>query len=112
VRHPLATGALKQRVLHGVTLLGTTGSFTDYFDELAEGFAGWDGVRTWEAADSDLRVDAAHTSGGYVNLTWTIAPWRGRPRAWSMSMSSTVQAGEDMRQLAAAIYRLVRPDDD
>lgn len=95
-----------------MTLFGEMGSFTGYFDDLVEGFAGWGGVRTWETADHDLRVDAKYLSGGHVNLAWTIAPWRGAPRAWSVSMSSTVQAGEDMRQLAAAVHRLVRPDDD
>jgi hypothetical protein len=96
---------------HGVTLLGRTNSLTGYFQDLAEGFAGWEGARTWETADRDLRVDAEYLSRGYLNLTWTITPSPGGPRSWSVSMASTVQAGEDMRQLAAAVHRLERPDE-
>lgn len=64
-------------------------------------------MRSWEAPDQDPHVDAEYRSGGYVDLTWTITPWRGVTGGWSVSMKSIVQAGENLRRSAANVDRLV-----
>lgn len=60
--------------LHDITLLPGSGDLPIYLLELAEDFRGWTGVRSWEAPDHDLRIDAAYIKSGYVGLTWTITP--------------------------------------
>jgi hypothetical protein len=96
--------------LHDITLLQATGGLSIYLLELAEEFRGWTGVWSWEAPDHDLRIDAEYIRSGYVDLTWTITPWRGVAGRWSVSVKSTIQAGEDLRQLALRVNRFVHPD--
>lgn len=75
---------------------------------LAESFSGWDGTRTWESLDHDLRIDATHDGRGHVSLRFVIRGPRGyEPGAWEASVVVTLDAGEDMRRLAAELTELV-----
>jgi len=95
---------------HGITIGIAEEPLSAFFDSLAEDFAGWESVRTWETLSHDLRIDATHVSGGYTDLTWTLASrpgcWRSQ---WSASATVRLEGGEQMRRLAAAIHRLLRP---
>jgi hypothetical protein len=74
---------------------------------LAESYAGWDAVRTWESLEHDLRIDAVHDGWGHVRLRFVIrGPRAYEPDAWEASVAVTVDAGEDMRRLAAELSDL------
>lgn len=81
-----------------------------FLAHLAEAFTGWENVRTLENLSRDLRIDAEHFSGGYTDLTWTLSSRpSGWPSKWSASVTMRVEAGEQMRSLAAAMYRFLSP---
>src|SRR5262249_40761466 len=75
---------------------------------LAGADRGWDGVRTWESLERDLRIDATHDGQGHVNLRFVVRGPRGyEPDAWEASVVVTVDAGEDMRSLVAELDSLL-----
>jgi hypothetical protein len=94
--------------VHGITIGVGEEHLSTFLHHLAEDFTGWENVRTWETYDRDLRVDAEHSSGGCVDLTWTLG---SRPNAWApkwhASVTVRVEAGEQMSGLAAAMYRFL-----
>jgi Family of unknown function (DUF6228) len=76
--------------------------------DLAESYRGWDGVRTWESLEHDLRIDAIHDGRGHVSLRFVIRGPRGyEPGAWEASVMVTLDAGEDMRSLFVELGDLV-----
>ncbi|ASW54873.1 DUF6228 family protein [Plantactinospora sp. KBS50] len=77
-------------------------------DSLAESFHGWDGVRTWQSLERDLRIDATHDGRGHVSLRFVIRGPQGyEPGAWEASVVVTLDSGEDMRRLVAELAELV-----
>jgi hypothetical protein len=85
--------------LHGVAVYNEAPE--KFVGELAESFAGWTGAKVWVSLNGDLRIEARHKSRGYVDMTWSLAPWRERD-AWTASVTvRDVLAGEEMRSLAA-----------
>lgn len=95
---------------HGITIGVAEEHLTSFMDHLAADFAGWKNTRTWENLAKDLRINAKHISGGYVDLTWTLS---SRPYSWTSNWSASVtvriEAGEQMRKLAAATHRFLDP---
>ena len=76
--------------------------------ELAESFTGWDGVRSWRSLEHDLRIDATHDGSGHVSLRFVVRGPRGyEPDAWEASVCVHLDAGEDMRRLAADLTALL-----
>lgn len=72
--------------------------------ELAESYPGWDGVRSWKSQEHDLRIDAMHDRRGHVSLRFVVRGPRGyESDAWEASVGVTLDAGEDMRHLAAEL---------
>jgi len=75
--------------------------------ELAESYEGWSGERTWESLSRDVTIKAVFRSRGYVDMKWSLVPrsmfvdWRAEV------MVRGVQAGEDMRSLAAEMKTLL-----
>ncbi|MBQ1023995.1 DUF6228 family protein [Micromonospora sp. C95] len=77
-------------------------------DSLAESFYGWNGVRSWQSLEHDLRIDATHDGRGHVSLRFVIRGPRGyEPGAWEASVVVTLDSGEDMRRLVAELTELV-----
>ncbi|MFP3986274.1 DUF6228 family protein [Streptomyces sp. E11-3] len=74
-----------------------------FLEELAADYRGWDGERSWRTNDRDLAVSAVFRSGGHVGLTWTLRPWPKGSGGWSASVTTWVEAGEQMSTLAADI---------
>lgn len=74
-----------------------------FLDELAADYRGWDGERSWQTNDRDLAVSAAFRSGGHVGLTWTVRPWPKAAGGWSASVTTWLEAGEQMTTFAADI---------
>lgn len=74
-----------------------------FIEELQTNWRGWDGERTWESLEGDVRVGATHDSGGHVQLSVRLAPIRDRPRQqleWQLVAAIWIAAGEDLRDLA------------
>lgn len=94
-------------VRHDIALIGTP-ALAEFVAELADAFEGWQGIRTWCNADGDFRLEARHERGGHVRLGWHITTgWVVvRRGAWTASATVVLEAGEEMRQLAADIAEL------
>ncbi|MEV7027978.1 DUF6228 family protein [Kitasatospora sp. NPDC093558] len=80
-----------------------------FLEELAADFRGWVGQRVWQTLDRDLTVGAAFRSGGHVGLTWTLRPWRSACCGWEASVTTWLDAGEQMSALAADVRSLLTP---
>ncbi|MGI5339365.1 DUF6228 family protein [Streptomyces sp. CA-181903] len=74
-----------------------------YLEELAEGYRGWDGERRWRTDDGDLSVSAVFRPGGHVGLTWTVRPWYEAAGGWSASVTTWLEAGEQLAALASDV---------
>ncbi|MFJ6793690.1 DUF6228 family protein [Streptomyces sp. NPDC091268] len=92
---------LSARLDDAVAWIGGAGELAPFLEELAEDFAGWEGERHWETNDHDLSVAAVFRSGGYVGMTWTLRPWRRADGGWSASVTTHLEAGEQMASFAA-----------
>ncbi|WP_041823883.1 DUF6228 family protein [Streptantibioticus cattleyicolor] len=82
--------------------------FTDpdlapFLESLAADYRGWRGERRWRTDNRDLAVSAVFRSGGHVGLTWTLRPWRNAAGGWGASVTTWLEAGEQMSALAAGI---------
>ena len=77
---------------------------TSWATELAQFYQGWEGVRSWKSLEQDLHIDASHDGCGHVSLRFVVRGPRGyEPDAWEASVCVNLDAGEDMRRLAAEI---------
>lgn len=74
-----------------------------FLEEVAADYRGWDGERNWQTNDRDLAVSAVFRSGGHVGLTWTLRPWPKDAGGWSASVTTWLEAGEQMACLASDI---------
>jgi hypothetical protein len=82
-----------------VLSLDTAGSgLPAFLEQLGEDFRGWNGTRTWENQDRDLRVEATWSSRGHVELRWWITP--SSYDKWSASVVVEIEAGAEMSALA------------
>lgn len=76
---------------------------TTFLEELAADFRGWDGQRNWQTNDRDLTVSAVFRSGGHVGLTWALRPWPRAAGGRRASVTTWLEAGEQMTSLAADV---------
>ena len=82
----------------------------DFISQLAADYRGWTGERTWQT--NHLAVRATFHSRGHVALTWDLQPWVSRSDAWRASITTWLEAGEQMSHLASdlrAFLPLPRP---
>ncbi|MFF4341217.1 DUF6228 family protein [Kitasatospora sp. NPDC001540] len=70
---------------------------------LAADFRGWAGERSWHNADGDLALRAVFRSGGHVDLTWALRPWRAADGDWRAEATTRLEAGEQLAALAAEV---------
>ncbi|MFD7900379.1 DUF6228 family protein [Streptomyces sp. NPDC059743] len=78
-----------------------------FLEELAADYRGWDGERNWQTNDRDLIVSAVFRSGGHIGLTWTLRPWPKAAGGWSASVTTWLEAGEQMSAFAADVRRFL-----
>jgi hypothetical protein len=64
---------------------------------------GWQGEQRWANADRDLKVGARFESGGHVELTWTLRPWRSAYGGWDVTIVTWLEAGAAKDDLAARL---------
>ncbi len=79
----------------------------EYLEALAADYQGWGGERCWCTDNRDLAVSAVFRSGGYVGLTWTLRPWPIDTGGWNASVTTWLEAGEQMASLAADIRQFL-----
>ncbi|WP_329201638.1 MULTISPECIES: DUF6228 family protein [unclassified Streptomyces] len=82
-----------------------------FLEGLAADFRGWDGQRDWQTNDHDLTISAVFRSGGHVRLTWTLRPWRSAAGGWEASVTTWLDAGEQMSALAVDVRRFLTQQD-
>ncbi|MFD8483602.1 DUF6228 family protein [Kitasatospora sp. NPDC059673] len=82
-----------------------------FLEGLAADFRGWDGQRVWQTNDRDLTISAVFRSGGHVGLTWTLHPWRSAAGGWEASVTTWLDAGEQMSALAVDVRRFLTQQD-
>lgn len=79
----------------------------DFFANLAVGWRGWDGERSWESCEGDLRLDARHAYG-HVQLRVTLradGPGWGNS-GWTAIADLTLDPGEQLSAIAADLAAL------
>ncbi|MGW2938111.1 DUF6228 family protein [Streptomyces sp. NPDC001156] len=69
-----------------------------FLAELAEGFRGWTGPRTWGSLERELTLSGEH-AGSRVRLTWGLHD-RFPGAEWHFEVTTDHAPGEDMRNLA------------
>ncbi|WBC13250.1 DUF6228 family protein [Micromonospora sp. WMMA1998] len=80
-----------------------------FLDELAAGWAGWPGVRTWRSLGGQLALDARHDGRGHVTLGVTLR----RPghdaddTGWSARCVFLLEAGEETTRFARDLGALL-----
>ncbi|RLV04429.1 permease [Streptomyces griseocarneus] len=74
------------------------GPLDAFLATLARDFRGWEGERTW--VTNQLVVTATFRSGGHVRLCWTLRPDFSVDDSWECSVTTTVEAGEQLSWLA------------
>ncbi|MGW1067959.1 DUF6228 family protein [Streptomyces aureus] len=82
-----------------------------FLEGLAADYRGWDGKREWQTDDRDLTVGAVFRSGGHVGLTWTLRPWRSADGGWKASVTTWVEAGEQMSAFAGDVRHFLAQQD-
>jgi hypothetical protein len=96
-----------RRVYHGYTQ--GFADLADFFAGFAADWRGWDGARTWESVEGDLRIEAQHKFG-HVQLRVTVrahgSGWGNE--GWSATADLTIDPGEQLSQAAAGLADLPR----
>ena len=75
-----------------------------FFGQLAADWRGWDGERTYESLESDLRLTATHD--GYVRLAVQLWQQAGR-QGWSVAAVISLEPGEEMTRVAEDVAALL-----
>ncbi|MFD6228667.1 DUF6228 family protein [Streptomyces sp. NPDC060232] len=94
---------LRARLDQAVARIGDGRDLAPFLERLAADHTGWDGERRGKTNDGDLTVSAVFRPGGYVGSTWTLRPWRPAAGAWSATVNTQLEAGEQMESFAADI---------
>lgn len=74
-----------------------------FLEQLAHGYRGWEGIRSWRSLQGDLQVDATWNAGGHVDLTVSLRPGEHEP-GWELISVFSVEAGAEMERLAATVF--------
>jgi hypothetical protein len=77
-----------------------------FFNRLAADWRGWQGERTYESLEHDLRLTAAHD--GHVHLLVQLQETSGRDE-WSATAVVQLDPGEEMTRAAEDVAALLAP---
>ncbi|MEV0720232.1 DUF6228 family protein [Asanoa sp. NPDC050611] len=77
----------------------------DFVARLAADYRGWSEERVWQTNHLSLR--ATFHSGGHVMLTWNLHPWTSRSDTWEATITTWLEAGEQMSALAADLHEFL-----
>lgn len=79
------------------------GDLAPFLERPAADFRGWDGERSRRTDDGDPRVSAVFHSGGHVGLPWALRPWPAAAGGWAASVTTWLDAGEQLARLAGDV---------
>lgn len=82
--------------------------FDEFFAQLAADYTGWDATRSWHS--NHLNIDAQFQAGGHVALTWTLQAHYFTEDRWQVRITTVIEAGEQMTNLAADIRHFLQAD--
>lgn len=89
----------------------TPRTLRDFLTWLDQDWRGWPGTRTWTAMENEMTLEATHDGTGHVQIAVTLR--RGErtydPDAWSARIVLTLEAGEQLHELASAADQFLRP---
>ncbi|MGW4245595.1 DUF6228 family protein [Nocardia sp. NPDC004722] len=86
-------------------------SLPRFLSTLERDFAGWHGIRTWDSMNDELRIEAQHLTLGHVRLVWRLSGGPSESLSWTATVVTHLEAGEQLRQFAAAVHRFLLPAD-
>jgi len=89
--------------VHEVVAWAWDSDLAPFLEGLATDYRGRDGERSRQTDDRDLAVSAVFRPGGHVGLTWTLRPWPTAAGGWSASVTTWLEAGEQLSSFAADI---------
>jgi hypothetical protein len=79
----------------------------DFFEQQAQDWRGWEGVRKWESLEGDLGIEARHEHG-HVQLRVTVRKvlpnWGNN--GWRATGDLTIDPGEQLTRVAADVKTL------
>jgi Family of unknown function (DUF6228) len=89
----------------------TPQTLRDFLAGLDQDWRGWPGTRTWTAMENEMTLEAAHDGTGHVQIAVTLrqAQRAHAPDAWSARIVLTLEAGEQLREIASTADRFLRP---
>jgi hypothetical protein len=79
----------------------------DFFEQQAQDWRGWEGVRQWESLEGDLKTEVRHEYG-HVQLRVTVRkmlPSWGN-NGWLATGDLTIDPGEQLTRVAADVKAL------
>lgn len=76
-----------------------------FFADLADSWRGWDGTRTYESMEHDLKLEATHT-GSHVELHVTLQDPESSS-IWSVRGKLTLAAGEELTRASEDLRGLL-----
>jgi hypothetical protein len=85
---------------------GTDQDLIIFLQSLVDDWRGWTGERKWRSMDAKMWIDAHHDGTGHVTLGATLHEDSSSPDAWSVRVTVTLEAGEQMSQLVADLRAL------
>lgn len=74
---------------------------SQFFEELAASWKGWEGIKNWFAMDRELELEARNDRIGHVTLTVTI-PDTASQGQWCARVAVMIEAGQLERLSAEA----------
>ena len=83
----------------------TFNDLIDYLKSLAADWRGWQGERSYESLEDDLRLTSSH-DGRHVRLAVTLRQ-SAVPDGWSASAVLSVDPGEQMSAIASDVEALL-----
>lgn len=79
----------------------------DFFEQQAQDWRGWEGVREWNSLEGDLRIEARHEYGHVqmrVTVRKSLAEWGND--GWVATGDLTIDPGEQLTCVAADVKAL------
>lgn len=75
-----------------------------FFNDLAEHWFGWRGIKSYSSLERDLQLEAEHT-GSHVELTFDLhdPEFPGTSGSWRVRGQLTLEVGEELTQISNAM---------
>ncbi len=88
-----------------VVLSVNVSSLGDFFSELARDWRGWEAPRRWDSLEGELTIEAHQDGTGHDWLQFTVR--HNTPPDWTLTLVVSVEAGEQMANLAGDVRDFV-----